>query len=924
MSILSALYTLIISPLEFLLEVIFTVADKIIGNAGLSIIFLSIAVNFLVLPLYKRADELQAEERDIQAKMAYRIKRTKETFKGDERFMMLQEYYRINHYKPVYALKSSASLLLQIPFFIAAYRLLSGMQSLNGMQFGFISDLGKEDAAFMIGSFPVNVLPILMTLINIVSGIIYTKGHPLKSKIQVYGLAVIFLVLLYHSPSGLVFYWLLNNVFSLVKNIFYKLNNPRKILNILFVVSGLIILVITAIRADLDMRQKTLLGIGCIMLCMPLMISAVRNKIEIRSEKATSKDSITFFGGAFFMACFTGLLIPSAVVSASPYEFIDVLHPANPFMYVVNSLILALGSWVLWGGIFYFFTSEKKKSLFSKGIWVICGVSVVDYMLFGTDLGILSSTLQYENKPVFLLSDYAFNALVVVLVTLVFFFVAIRFRSVVNVILFAGILPVIILSSYNINAIYKAYDFYCDFTAPTEAVPEIPLSKNGKNVIVIMLDRAMGTQVPYILNERPELAEQFDGFTYYPNTISYGAYTMFGAPALFGGYEYTPERINERTTESLVDKHDEALRVMPVLFGENGYNVTICDPPYAGYTYIPDLSIYDDHPEFNCYLTEGYFSVLDNDVTNEFSARSSERVNSLRNRNFFFFSLMKISPVILQETIYDDGTYNESVSVSGSDNSAVSVSPLQHFLDIGTATGYSKNFLDSYPVLTNLPKITTVSDSSENTFFMMANKTTHSPCLLQEPDYTPALTVDNSMYVEDYVSRYTVNGVTMSMSDTNQVSHYHVNMVTFLRLGEWFDYLRELGVYDNTRIIIVADHGRCLDQFDIKCNGEDMEFFMPLLMVKDFNSTGFVVSKEFMTNADVPELATAGLIENPVNPFTGNPIDSSPKNGPQTVFLLNDCEPTANNNSTFDPGSWFVFTGGDPHDPENWTYLGDH
>ena len=144
MSIPSILYTLIISPLELLLEVIFTVADKIIGNAGLSIIFLSIVVNFLVLPLYKRADELQAEERDIQAKMAYRIKRTKETFKGDERFMMLQEYYRINHYKPIYALKSSASLLLQIPFFIAAYRLLSGMQSLNGMQFGFISDLVQE------------------------------------------------------------------------------------------------------------------------------------------------------------------------------------------------------------------------------------------------------------------------------------------------------------------------------------------------------------------------------------------------------------------------------------------------------------------------------------------------------------------------------------------------------------------------------------------------------------------------------------------------------------------------------------------------------------------------------------------------------------------------------------------------------------
>ena len=84
MSILSFFYTLIISPLELLFEVIFTVANRIIGNEGLSIVFLSLAVNFLVLPLYKRADELQAEERDIQAKMAYRIKRTKETFKGDE------------------------------------------------------------------------------------------------------------------------------------------------------------------------------------------------------------------------------------------------------------------------------------------------------------------------------------------------------------------------------------------------------------------------------------------------------------------------------------------------------------------------------------------------------------------------------------------------------------------------------------------------------------------------------------------------------------------------------------------------------------------------------------------------------------------------------------------------------------------------
>ena len=132
MSFLSALYTLVISPLELLFEVIFTIANRLIGNEGLAIIFLSLAVNFLVLPLYKRADELQAEERDIQLKMAPMVKHIKSTFKGDERFMMLQEYYRINNYKPIYALRSSFSLLLQIPFFIAAYNLLESCSQFPG------------------------------------------------------------------------------------------------------------------------------------------------------------------------------------------------------------------------------------------------------------------------------------------------------------------------------------------------------------------------------------------------------------------------------------------------------------------------------------------------------------------------------------------------------------------------------------------------------------------------------------------------------------------------------------------------------------------------------------------------------------------------------------------------------------------------
>ena len=924
MSILSMLYTFLISPLELLFEVIFMVANKIIGNEGISIIFLSLVVQFLVLPLYKRADELQAEERDIQAKMAPWIKNIKSIFKGDERFMILQEYYRINHYKPIYALKSSISLLLQIPFFIAAYNLLSGMQSLQGMQFGFISDLGKEDAMFMIGSFPVNVLPIAMTLINIVSGIIYTKGHPLKAKIQVYGLAALFLVLLYHSPAGLVFYWLLNNVFSLVKNIFYKLKEPEKILRIVLAITGGILLIPTVIRADLDIRQKFLIAAGCIALATPLVIGLVKDRHKPVTVKSSAKDAFVFFTGTVFMALFTGLFIPATVIEVSTQEFIDVLYPSNPYFYIINTTLLSLGSWVLWGGVFYFFMNDRIKSVFCSAIWSISFFSILNYMLFGRDFGNMSSTLQFDSMPVFQLSEYAFNLLVLLSVIIVAVYILSKNKKIVRSVLAICILTVISIGAHHSYHILHTYSQYMESFNPSAEMPSIPLSKNGKNVVVVMLDRTMSSQLPYVFNEKPEIKEQFDGFTFYKNTISFGPYTNMGAPALYGGYEYTPERMNARSSESLGSKHNEALKVMPVLFEENGYEVTIFDPTYAGYEFIPDLSIYDEYPDFHCFITNAKFSIFDDELNTEASLSMNKRVNDIRNRNFFCFSLMKISPLILQETIYDNGLYNESDSNTSDENGVLTVSSLVQTLDgLSKSTGYNKFFLESYPVLANLPKITSINDSSKNTFLMMSNETVHSPCLLQKPDYVPSINVDNTAYDVDLAAQLTVDGKTLPMNTPLQVTYYHGYMAAFIQLGKWFDYLRELGVYDNTRIIIVADHGRETEQFPVKCNDLDMNYYMPILLVKDFDSTGFTVSDEFMTNADTPALAASGLIDNPTNPFTGNPINSDLKNGPQTVFYSNDLNLYLNNGNTYLPGQWYSLSG-DPHDPDNWTFLGEH
>ena len=201
MTFLQAIYQILIGPLYLFFEQVFLIVDEFLPHPGFTIIVLSLIVNLLVLPLYRRADAMQKEERDVEAKIAPGVAHINKTFKGDERFMMLQTYYRQNNYSPFNVLKGSLSLLLQVPFFMAAYRFLSSLETLKGEDFFFIEDLGAPDHMLVIAGVAINVLPILMTLINYVSGFIYTRGMPLKSKLQLYVIATVFLVLLYDSPA---------------------------------------------------------------------------------------------------------------------------------------------------------------------------------------------------------------------------------------------------------------------------------------------------------------------------------------------------------------------------------------------------------------------------------------------------------------------------------------------------------------------------------------------------------------------------------------------------------------------------------------------------------------------------------------------------------------------------------------------------
>ena len=185
MSFITILETIVLGPLKLLFEVIFQLTNICLENPGFSIIFLSLLMNFLVLPLYRRADAMQEEAREMDAKLRDGVAHIKKVFSGDEKMMMLQAYYRQNNYKPTSALNGSVSLLLEIPFFMAAYQFLSHLKILEGASFGPIADLGVPDKLIpLFGG--MNLLPIVMTLVNVISCALYLKGFPLKTKIQLY------------------------------------------------------------------------------------------------------------------------------------------------------------------------------------------------------------------------------------------------------------------------------------------------------------------------------------------------------------------------------------------------------------------------------------------------------------------------------------------------------------------------------------------------------------------------------------------------------------------------------------------------------------------------------------------------------------------------------------------------------------------
>ena len=228
----------ILSPLESILKALLLFFHRLVPNYGIAIILLTLTVKILFFPLTKKSSEATLR---MQA-LAPKIKELQAKYKGNPQKMNqeMAELYKKEGYNP---LSGCLPMLLQLPIFFAMYNLFNSHFDLRGAMFipGWIPDLSVPEA---IWNFPAGVrLPLLgwtalrlLPFIYVASQLLYGKVTQTpdqqtntQMKMMLYVMPIVFFFVLYDVPSGLLIYWIFQNLLTMVQQrMINKYILPRK------------------------------------------------------------------------------------------------------------------------------------------------------------------------------------------------------------------------------------------------------------------------------------------------------------------------------------------------------------------------------------------------------------------------------------------------------------------------------------------------------------------------------------------------------------------------------------------------------------------------------------------------------------------------------------------------------------------------
>jgi YidC/Oxa1 family membrane protein insertase len=206
-----------------------------VGNYGLSIIAITLLIRLLFLPLTIRSMEsMKAMQQKLQA-LKPKIDAIKEKYKGDKarENQELMQLYTSHGINPLASLGGCLPLLIQIPVFIALYEVLLYSIELRHSSFLWVDNLAEPEHLFNIPGIgiPFRVLPLVMGISWYLSQKLTPSSTPgmegPQAKIMEF-MPVIFTILFWGLPSGLILYWTVSNILSVVQQLYVNHRMAKK------------------------------------------------------------------------------------------------------------------------------------------------------------------------------------------------------------------------------------------------------------------------------------------------------------------------------------------------------------------------------------------------------------------------------------------------------------------------------------------------------------------------------------------------------------------------------------------------------------------------------------------------------------------------------------------------------------------------
>jgi len=209
--------TLIIEPIRNFVLWCLLKLNKLFKNMGWSLVVFSILTKIVFMPITQRSTDAMKK----MGLLAPQINAIKEKYK-DKADVMQREIMALYKANKINPFMGCLPILLQMPFFFALYSALANSIDLWNAPFIFwMKDLSMPDTVATISGFNINILPVIMT----VSTFFQTKlstvdtGQSKQQRIFMMAMPVFFIFIFWTMPSGLVLYWIMQNILQITNQL---------------------------------------------------------------------------------------------------------------------------------------------------------------------------------------------------------------------------------------------------------------------------------------------------------------------------------------------------------------------------------------------------------------------------------------------------------------------------------------------------------------------------------------------------------------------------------------------------------------------------------------------------------------------------------------------------------------------------------